>query len=94
MLYVYAKMHPRADSLHEFESVAIELAKRTRTEPGCVSFELVKAESGGLYALTEKFQDKEALDIHLNMDHYKKLFPKLSALLEQPIEVMFHQTVF
>jgi len=94
MLYVYCKLTPDPEKTDEFLSVVKELIDKTRTEPGCVSFELVKADNGPYYALAEKFIDRDALRAHTQYDYFTSLFPRLKSLLTVPPEVTNHDLVY
>ena len=50
-----------------------ELVGPTRSEPGCVSYELnVSTEAAGRFLFYERFTNQEALDAHINTQHFQR----------------------
>jgi quinol monooxygenase YgiN len=94
MIFVYCKLSPKPEKEDEFLSLIKNLIGPTREEPGCISFELVKAIGGDSYVLIEKFNDRAAIDAHINMEHFQTVFPQLKKLLAAPPEVTNHDLIY
>ena len=63
------------DRADEVEALFRELATATRTEPGCISYEVARGADGerGTFVLFEKWRDQAALDEHFATEHFQRL---------------------
>ena len=53
-----------------------EMIRLTKEEDGCIAYDLYESIDGsGEVVLVEIWESKEALDNHLETDHFKELFP-------------------
>jgi quinol monooxygenase YgiN len=60
-----------------------ELIAKTREEDGCILYSLCRDEKNPrLFAMMEEWRDQEALDRHLQTEHFKALVPKLNEITE------------
>lgn len=58
---------------HELASKLKELVQPTRSEPGCLGYELnISAEKSGTFLFYEEFADQAALEAHINTPHFKQ----------------------
>ena len=59
----------------------------TRTEEGCISYELYESDSRGRFYFDEAWESQAALDKHTATPHFKHLEQKIAELIEGPFEV-------
>ncbi len=73
----------------EFEAVLNDLARAVRTEePGCSSYVVTRAMgSTAHFAVHARFADWDAFEDHADTAHLKRLMPRLTALLAQPLSM-------
>jgi quinol monooxygenase YgiN len=83
----------RAETLQgadaEFAALISDLAHAVRTdEPGCSSYVVTRAMgSKAHFAVHARFADWDAFEDHADTAHLKRLMPRLSALLAQPLSM-------
>jgi quinol monooxygenase YgiN len=64
----------------ELAGLLKELVGPTRSEPGCVSYELnASQEKPGAFLFYEKFADQAALDAHVGSPHFQSFLKKREA---------------
>lgn len=80
LLVVKLKIKPGTDA--EFVATAQQLAAASRTEPGCLAYELWKSGDELTYAMVERYVDAEAAQAHRKTDHYRSLGRKLGEYLD------------
>ena len=93
MIRIAAKQTIRADACAEFEKIAAELIEMTRTEEGNHGYTLTHGvENPQIYCFFERWESMEACDKHLNSEHFKRISPKLDALMvEGPVLEVFEE---
>ncbi len=65
------------DDTNYTKKALIEFAKKTKTEPGCISFEFYQyKQNEKKIILLESFQDNKAMQEHLNTEHTQTFFTK------------------
>ena len=70
------------------------LVKPTRSEPGCISYDLHQAiDDKSLFMFYEKWKDQEDLDKHRGMPYLKAFREKADNLLAKPIEVTLFEMI-
>lgn len=87
-LVVMLTPHDRA-SLPELRALLSEQARRSRTEPGCLRFDVFES-SGGTetFFLIERWESNAALEVHRNADACRTLyFPKVVPLVDRVAHV-------
>ena len=59
----------------ESERYLRELTAASRAEPGCVSYEVARADEAdhATFVLFEKYTDQAALDAHMQTEHFQRL---------------------
>lgn len=73
----------------EFAALLDDLAHRVRTEePGCDSYVATRA-MGSLahFAVHARFTDWDAFERHADTEHFRRLMPRLTALLAAPVSM-------
>ena len=76
------KLKIKPGTAAEFVATAKQLVTASRTEPGCLSYELWKGEEELSYAMVERYRDAEAAGAHRKTDHYRALGRKLGEYLD------------
>lgn len=88
MILLIAKNTLQEGKQAEFIRIAGMLAKETRKETGCLSYELVQEEADDtVFYFVEKYQDEAALEAHRASGHFQTYVPMLGALRTKPSEV-------
>lgn len=83
MIRVVAKFPLQAGQMETFQKLAGELIDETRKEKGCAEYTLSQSNSDeNLVAILEAWESQDALNAHLQTEHFKRLVPKLAALCE------------
>lgn len=61
-----------------------ELVYKTRQEPGCISYELTKdLKKEGHFLFLERWTDEDALNLHTQTEHFKRLVPLIDQHISQ-----------
>lgn len=82
MIKVVAKSIVRQDKIDEFKKVVDELIEGTRQEDGVIFYELYQdLENPQVLTFIEEWESKEALEAHMQTDHFQKIVPQLNSLL-------------
>lgn len=85
LMVVKLKIKPGTDA--DFVSTAQQLAVASRTEPGCLAYELWKTNDELTYAMVERYVDADAVQAHRKTDHFRSLGRKLGDYLDGKPEV-------
>jgi quinol monooxygenase YgiN len=64
--------------LDEFKSIAAELTKISKAEPGTVGYEWFGASDGRRFRLVETYVDAAAVEVHFNGPAVQEWVPKLA----------------
>jgi len=63
-----------ADRVAEAEALLHELRDASRSEPGCLTFNVARSiENPNVFLLYEEYRDQHALDAHFASDHFQRL---------------------
>ena len=72
----------------------LSLVKPTRSEPGCISYNLHQAtDVKSLFVFYEHWKTMEDLEKHLEMPHLKAFTQKADSLLTKPMEVILLEKI-
>ena len=82
---VIADFVPNEGSTSDVESILRGLTDATRSEPGCLQFDLYGNADG--FTLVERYTDMAAIEAHRETDHYKAYRASIMDLLAAPIRV-------
>ena len=89
MQHVIARIAARTDASGEVAEVLAELAGATRSESGCISYDVFQADAQpGLFYTVEVWKDKAASDAHMTTPHVAAAFAKAGALLSAAPEIV------
>ena len=62
-----------------------DMVRLTKAEAGCIAYDLYESIDGsGEVVLVEIWKDKEALDTHMQTDHFKKYVPGSDVFKAKP----------
>lgn len=93
MIGVYALVTVKPEFEQAWEVVAQGLVQDTKTtDEGCVFYDFGKrTETEGEYAFLERWVNKEALDAHLETEHFQRATAEWAQYLIKPIEVRIYE---
>ena len=65
-----------------------EMIRLTKEEDGCIAYDLYEATDGsGGVVMVEVWESREALDKHMQSDHFKKFVPGADVYKESPSKI-------
>ncbi|GGH64651.1 putative quinol monooxygenase [Rothia aerolata] len=96
MIGVYAHAHVKPEHVSNFEELAEKLAEASIKEEGVVSYEvgpLINPESpeDPQYAFIERWDSIEALEAHLETDHYVQADAQCQEYLATPMQISIYE---
>lgn len=71
-LYLIAEIYPNPEKLAVAKAAYQDLRRETLQEAGCICYDLV-AESNHQWFMLEKWDSREAWDLHMESSHVKKI---------------------
>ena len=94
MISVIAKIPLQEGKADEFTEAFKEIAKGVATEGGNFLYSLnFSKKEPDLAVIMERYQDKEALGVHSESDHYKAFGPRIKDLVAGPPEVVIMKEI-
>ena len=94
MLAVYAYGIVEEENVDKFIEIARKLVGETVKESGNVSYELIRGVSDRkIFAFLEKWESKEALDLHMKTEHFTSLVPELGKLMNGEMKIQAHEVI-
>lgn len=64
-----------------FVSLAQELVEKSRTDAGCIAYDILFSCTNPLTGMIcETWQDQASLDLHAHAEHFTRLVPQIKAL--------------
>lgn len=88
MVKVVAKNKVKKGSEEQYLKLAQALADKTRTEEGCITYQLFQdINDSGIYTFIEEWADEAALDAHMKSEHFQEIVPKLGEFSEGSGEI-------
>ncbi|CAF3399827.1 unnamed protein product [Rotaria socialis] len=85
---VVAHVYCRADQMENILSVLRTLTAATRTEPGCIKYELHQDLSDETHlTFIEEWENEEALKLHFQTEHFKHGNEQVQAASAKPVEI-------
>jgi len=92
---VVAHVYCRADQVENILSVLRQLTEATRTEPGCIKYELHQDLSDEThFTFIEEWTNEEALQLHFQMEHFKQATEHVKAASTKPVEILKYKKLF
>ena len=94
MLKVVAKNYANPDHLDEALSLCRELVEITRREKGCISYGVYRdAEHPELLTMIEEWESREALNAHLQSEHFTRIVPQLGRLMTRTADMNVYMQI-
>lgn len=94
MIVIYASCVVSGQNRAPFLELAKKLVEETRKEPGNLSYQLIQSrEAKNIYAFMEQWPDQEALNVHMESDHFKKLIAEIEKVVEGPLKITTHDII-
>jgi quinol monooxygenase YgiN len=88
LLIVVAEMTARSGKEDDLRRKLTGFVTPTRTEDGCVQYDLHEAEDRpGSFLFFEKWTSAQALEAHLACPHIASVLPELGSILAQPARI-------
>ncbi len=89
MVYVIVKLVVKAECREEFDKSMQELVEKTNTEKGCLQYVVTgNNEDKNTLMLLEVWESEAHFHAHIETEHFKTLFPKVSGLcVEKPVSM-------
>ena len=82
---VIVEENVKEGQLGAFVDYMRELISCTKEEDGCIAYDLYEAKDGsGEIVLVEVWESQEALDAHMQTEHFLRLVPGTEAFLASP----------
>jgi quinol monooxygenase YgiN len=79
---IVARITSRPEKLEEVRSILLGLVERTRTEKGCISYQLLQDKNDPReFCFIEEWTDDSAIDAHLMTPHLQDAFSRVKSLL-------------
>jgi quinol monooxygenase YgiN len=86
---IFATFTPRSGNEQAVQQGLRDVLPPTRSEPGCLQFDLCASEVAGMtFRLFEVFASEEALDAHKQTEHYRVYRATVIPLLQEPPSVV------
>ncbi|WP_162600789.1 putative quinol monooxygenase [Paraburkholderia sp. C35] len=91
MIVVLATVRIKPETAAPFLSTALELVTATRSEPGCISYELLRGQTESTYSFLERYRDEDSAAAHRKTEHFRTLGKQLGDYLDGKPEVVVLQ---
>lgn len=89
-LYVIAKVQARPGKEETLKGLMQELVEPTKTEKGCLSYELFQdRKNPAVLTLVEQWESEADLNTHLGLPHMQKLFGQLQELVAAAPDISY-----
>ena len=95
MIAIVAKQKVKNEEIETFIEIAKKLVKEThKYDEGCIHYDLFQDKNNPqIFTFIEKWENQDALNKHMQSDHFKKLLPQLEKLRIEVAEVDFYTQV-
>ena len=94
MHYVLARITVKTEAAEEASNILEALAAQSRTEGGCIQYEVYRQEqSPHIFQTVEHWRTKADADIHMTTPHVGAAFAAASPLLAGPPEILAYTRV-
>lgn len=89
MTHVLARIHARPDSAPQVRAILVELRGHSRSEAGCVSYDLYqRADDPTFFQTVEQWRDTAVADLHMKTPHVAAAIRQIGALLAAAPEIV------
>ena len=94
MITIVAKNLIKQGKAEEFKVLAEKLINESRKEKGNISYNLYQdANNYNILTFIEEWENKEAIKLHNNSEHFTSIVPKFADLQESQSEVNLYKTI-
>lgn len=94
MITIVAKFTVKEGKVEEFKALAKDLINESRKEAGCISYSLNQdLNNRNVLTFIEKWENKEAIELHNNSTHFTRIVPKLGEFQEKVSEINLYERV-
>ena len=84
MLKLIAEDFIQIDKIEIVLPLYKELIEKTKLEQGCIAYDLFHdLTNKGHFVFIEEWQDRNALDVHVNSEHFQRLVPQIDQYKRQ-----------
>ena len=88
-IIVVAHVYCREDQVENILPILQKLTEATRTESGCVKYELHQDLSDQThFTFIEEWKNEEALQLHFQMEHFKQAGEQVKPFCAKPVEIL------
>jgi len=95
VVVVVAHVYSQADQIENILPLLQKLTEATRTEPGCVKYEVNQDTADEThFTFIEEWANDEALQLHFQTEHFKQATQQVKPLVAKPIEVIKYKKLF
>lgn len=85
---IIAQVTSQPDKIEELKSLLLNLVEPTRSEKGCVSYQLLQDKTDSAkFVFIEEWTDDSAIDAHMTTAHVQEAFSKAQSLLAKAPEI-------
>lgn len=84
---LFAKITPKPEHREDVRNSILGILAQTRSEPGCLKFNLLEAREGDSFYLDEAWASDAALEAHYATPYVAPIFAKYEEWLERPVEI-------
>jgi quinol monooxygenase YgiN len=89
-IVLIAKSIAKKGSEDTVKKELLSLVAPTRKEKGCILYNFhIETDNKNTFVFYEIWENKEALDKHIQTNSFKNVMNKINDLLEKPMEVIF-----
>lgn len=81
-IVITAIFKPKEDKIEPFLEELKKVQEASRQEDGCLQYDLHQSMEDQTYVLYEVWKDNEAVEAHINTDHYKQYRDNTAELIE------------
>jgi quinol monooxygenase YgiN len=94
MIKVVAKFYIKSENVERFKKTIVELIDKTRTEDGCITYELFQdINDSSILTFIEEWDNVEALTKHSKTEHFMRIVTQLELLRDKPTEMNIYNLV-
>lgn len=87
-LRVVAHLRAKADKVEETREALTSLIEPTRTETGCILYELMQNDDDPTdFTFVEEWSGNDSLDVHLLTEHIQKVVARADELFAAPPDI-------
>lgn len=89
MVHVLARITALPTSVDATREILVDLVARSRSEPGCVAYDLFQQDGAAhVFQTVEAWRDGTAADAHMTSPHVAAAVAKVGGLLGAPPEIL------